>query len=152
MARLKPIINVRELPPACAKLRQSLPSLNDLVRDAPGPHEADVLAYLRQGMVCGVYNDRGLLSDVLNPRRRIDGLPAEEGTAPLQPNLLLTDGVWVWPGALVFYLATYHLRLPDEFLAHAARAGWKVDPTAAQNHALNWEAFDAAPVLSSAAP
>jgi len=133
MIRLQPIIDVRELPPACSKLRQALPSLRSLVRQDAEPNEAKLLAYLRQGVVCGVYNDRGMVYDVLAAR------------TPLDPdaNLLLTDGTWIWPKALLHYLCEYHIRLPAALVEHAQGHDWQIDSSAIRLERLSTEAFDA---------
>jgi hypothetical protein len=106
---------------------------------------------LSQGVVCGVYFDPGLLYDVLQPGqpievRRTDG-DAREGRC-VQPNLILTDGTWIWPGALLYYVEEYHLQLPSTFLQYAERCQWRVDPASVQVEALNWDAFDEAPLAA----
>lgn len=40
------------------------------------------------------------------------------------PPHLLTDGVYVWPVDLPYYLRTYHLRLPKAFTIHVANNGY----------------------------
>jgi hypothetical protein len=146
MKTLQPILQVRELPPACASQRQELPSLCEFVADIPGPHEAAILSYLAQGVECGIYNDPGFLYDVLQPGVKLDFAPLRNFIGPdttLYPHLLMTDGTWVWPGALLYYLATYHLRLPDAFVDDAARRNWRIDPSTIDVLDLNWDAFDA---------
>src|SRR5437870_4116560 len=71
MKALEPVILVRELPPVCSRQRQHLPSLRDLVSATSHPMEPSVLTYLSQGADCGIYNDPGLLYDVLQPGKRI---------------------------------------------------------------------------------
>src|SRR4051794_20289370 len=108
MVELEPVILVRELPQARSRLRQHLPSIRELISPTPRPDEGALLAYLAQGAVCGVYNDRGLLFDVLQAGRRIDAACKEDSRLQelnVQPTLILTDGVWVWPGVLTYYLA-----------------------------------------------
>jgi hypothetical protein len=61
MTILEPVISVRELPPARSRLRQHLPRLRELVRPAPSAEEPALLSYLAQGVVCGIYNARGLV-------------------------------------------------------------------------------------------
>lgn len=39
----------------------------------------------------------------------------------------LTDGFWVWPEGLWIYVSRYHVRLPDEFIAHIRAVDF--DPT-----------------------
>lgn len=35
-----------------------------------------------------------------------------------------TDGVWMWPADLSYYVWNYNIRLPDEFLERAAGFDW----------------------------
>jgi hypothetical protein len=146
MTALEPVILVRELPPARARLRQELPSIRELVAAEPAPEEPAVLSYLAQGIVCGVYNDPGLLLDVLQPGRRLDDACQQHprlSALALQPSLMLTDGVWVWPGVLPYYVAVYHLRLPSRFLQFARDRQWKVDASAVKPEDMSWDAYDA---------
>ena len=39
---------------------------------------------------------------------------------------VLTDGEWVWPSCLVYYVKTYHVAIPVEFLEHMAARNWKI--------------------------
>src|SRR5262249_1210308 len=107
-----------------------------------------LLSYLSQGVVCGIYNDRGLLFDVFQPGRRLDEpQPDHPGSAPLavQPGLILTDGTWVWPGVLPYYVALYHLRLRARFLRFAEEHHWGIDPSSIDPQELSWDAYDAVP-------
>jgi hypothetical protein len=61
----------------------------------------------------------------------------------IQPSVLLTDGVWVWPGVLPYYVAVDHLQLPARFLQFAQQQQWKVDLSAIKLDELNWDAYDA---------
>ena len=56
---------------------------------------------------------------------------------------MLTDGTWVWPGALLYYVASYHVRLPERFRSHAAASNWRIDPASLNPEELDWDAFDA---------
>ena len=38
----------------------------------------------------------------------------------------LTDGMWVWPEGLWHYIDVHSVRLPDEFVQHAAASDFKV--------------------------
>ncbi|HKI31754.1 MAG TPA: hypothetical protein VKA46_07790 [Gemmataceae bacterium] len=146
MTALEPVILVRELPPARSQMRQQFPSLRELVEATPAPEEPAILSYLAQGVVCGIYNDPALLVDVLQPGRWLDAAcehdPRLSGLA-LQPSLMLTDGAWVWPGVLPYYVAAYHLRLPRRFVQFAEGHQWKVDPSAIRPEDVNWDAYDA---------
>ncbi len=88
------------------------PLLRDAVRAAPGPDEGRVVAYLKAGaLFCAT---PGTVDDVLSPGRTIG------------PPHVLTDGRFAWPADLAHYVETYHVALPPEFTAHAARQGWRV--------------------------
>jgi hypothetical protein len=154
MTALEPVIAVRELPPVCSSQRQHLPSIRELVSPTPGPQERAILAYLAQGFDCGIYNDPGMLYDVLEPGKRIDFSSVQEvpEVSDLAPHLIMTDGVWVWPGAVLYYIAVYHIRLPDALLRHAERCGWKIDPSQFSREELNWDAFDAVGVATVEVP
>lgn len=146
MKYLAPVISVRELPPVCRGRRQYLPSLVDQVSDAPQADESLLLAYLGQGVDCGIYNDPGMMFDVLWPGKRIDDTAFREfvpDSRRRHPHIMLTDGTWVWPGALLYYVSSYHVRLPERFCRHAAASGWKIDPASMNLEELDWEAFDA---------
>jgi hypothetical protein len=138
MNRLRPVIDVREIPPAYSQLRSKLPSLRSYISSAPAPDEQSALAYLGQGVLCGLCFDPGMLRDVLQPSRRIDVIG-------IGPNMLLTDGDWLWPGALLYYVQEYHLRLPQEFIHHAESNQWRIDPSAVTVEELNLDAFYGAP-------
>ena len=146
MKVLKPLILVRELPPCCSGQRPFLPSIHELVSTTPHPREAQILSYLSQGVDCGIYNDPGMLYDVLQPGTRIDFARVGQmvpNAPPMHPHLMMTDGTWVWPGAVLYYVAAYHLRLPDRFVQQAERCQWTIDPGAFQGEEMNWDAFDA---------
>jgi len=148
MTSLEPVILVRELPPVCSRQRCHLPSLRELVSTSPHPREAAILAYLAQGVDCGICNDPGMLYDVLQSGNKIDFSPLHEATfgrATIYPHLIMTDGVWVWPGALLYYVAVYHLRLQERFLQHAEEHQWKVDSSHLKLEDLSWDALDAVP-------
>jgi hypothetical protein len=51
--------------------------------------------------------------------------PDQQGH-PIAHLVILTDGAWVWPADLPHYLERYHVRLPQEFLDHAARMDWRM--------------------------
>jgi hypothetical protein len=145
MTALEPVILVRELPPSRSQLRQYLPSIRDLVAATPSADEPALLSYLGQGVVCGIYNDPGLLRDVLHAGQRIDLVSQNDprlSGLTIQPSLMLTDGAWVWPGVLPYYVAVYHLRLPDRFLRFAAEHNWKI-ASGINLDELSWDEYDA---------
>ena len=89
------------------------PSLRELVAEAAHPDEDKILAYLENGVG---YAGRGeYVRDVLDPNSKYN-LMAH----------LLTDGVHVWRSDLAYYVRTYHVRLPDEFVAYMKDRNWTV--------------------------
>jgi hypothetical protein len=77
-----------------------------------------ILGYLEEG-TCLLQAD-DLVRDVLDPKSPIIGSTS-----------LLTDATWVWPSYLPYFVRTYQLGLPSEFLTHMAALDWKcpeVDP------------------------
>jgi hypothetical protein len=87
------------------------PAFGEVRRDSPGIHETDVVGYLDNGEV--------LASSGEWVRDEFD-----EEHAPIGQLNILTDGTWVWPSDLSYYVARYHVALPGEFLADAAAHGW----------------------------
>jgi hypothetical protein len=72
-----------------------------------------VLEYLRNGhFVIGAYSTS---EDMLDPQR-----PA------LVPNRWVTDGPWVWPSAMAYYLDEHNVTPPPAFLAHIRAANYLV--------------------------
>jgi hypothetical protein len=47
--------------------------------------------------------------------------PTGPGIATLE---IRTDGTWVWPGDLSYYVEKYGVELPPEMLEHMAACGW----------------------------
>ena len=37
---------------------------------------------------------------------------------------IMTDGVWAWPATLKYWVVTYHIQLPTEFVEHMAGNNW----------------------------
>jgi hypothetical protein len=116
---LRPVVRFREFPFGTA----TDASLRDFLAEAPWPHQEEVLAYLRSGLVLGVTMGADL-TDWLDPSHKanplIEGRP-EGGTTEM------TDGTWFWYAGLIYFVEKYNLRLAEEFIQHAARNNWRVD-------------------------
>lgn len=72
-----------------------------------------VISYLKSGVVCVVAP--GLSRDVLSAGHEIIGSLA-----------LRTDGVFLWPGDLSYYVEKYRVSLPRTFLEHMSANNWTV--------------------------
>jgi hypothetical protein len=69
-----------------------------------------VAGYLKAG---GVLATTGALTD--------DWFTKERRVAPLESR---TDGVWVWPADLAYYVEHYGTEVPAEFIRHTEAHGW----------------------------
>ena len=70
------------------------------------------ISYLRSGHT--LIASPGFSRDILSPERIIG------------PLAMLTDGEYVWPSDLAYYLEQYHVHLPDHFLAHIIAHNWSI--------------------------
>ena len=50
------------------------------------------------------------------------------GASRKVPQSYKTDGVWVWQGGLAYYVETYGVGLPEEFVEHMKASAWVVSP------------------------
>ena len=93
----------------------SYPSIHDFVQKLPSANEERIVAYLKSGHVGDVCLEK--TNDVIDPKKaiklRIDSY---------------SDGVWEWRADLAYYVETYHVRLPDEFVKHVEANRWTVPP------------------------
>ncbi|MBR6404353.1 MAG: hypothetical protein IKS48_13305 [Eubacterium sp.] len=58
----------------------------------------------------------GLVDDVIDSSKGPAGTPT-----------VYTDGKWIWPGDLAYYVKNYHLELPQDFLDYMKEKNWTVD-------------------------
>ncbi len=101
----------------------TLPSIRSALRDIAHPHEEQIVEYLRIGVaLAGIGR---YVEDVLNPNARIPSLTPSPRT----------DGVWVWREDLSYYVATYHVELPAEFMLHMQQNSWVIPAICEQRRA-----------------
>jgi hypothetical protein len=62
-----------------------------------------------------------------------DVLTSRKSVAPLD---IRTDGVWVWPGDLAYYVEVHGVALTDEFLRHMRERRWHCEPLSEEELAL----------------
>ncbi len=72
-----------------------------------------ICSYLKQGIAFIV--SPGNLQDVIQPEKGISGVATS-----------YTDGEWLWPGDLSYYVREYALKLPERFLETMQKNDWKV--------------------------
>jgi hypothetical protein len=147
MIQLKPVISVRELPPNRALSRSHLPSIRSLVSAQAHLEESNVLQYLQQGVFGCFYPDPRLAHDAIAPGTLVARqLPSEvlgsSGvSAAIEPSGVLTDGAWLWPSVLSYYVAKYHLVLSPEFIEHARAKNWTIKEPEVRLEDLSFDLF-----------
>lgn len=87
-------------------------SIYPRLTDAPSEEVTQTVAYLRSGAAL-MYSDR-LVRDVIDAAHPIIGTLE-----------ILTDGDWIWPSDLAYYVERHGLRVPDEFLARMRSYDWR---------------------------
>ena len=88
------------------------PSLRRACRDAAGPDDAMLVAYLDAGR--------------LYRRATADAFDIFDGSEPITPPHLLTDGTYIWPADLAHYVRTHHVELPRAFVIHVRAHGGEI--------------------------
>jgi hypothetical protein len=118
--QLKPVVRYREFPFGIA----TDPSMRHAT--APGPWEFQdrVLDYLRSGVVVAIPMG-GNVPDPFDRPNHANPVIDGRVVAGLRE---MTDGEWFWYAALIHMVEKYNVRLPEEFVRHAARNGWRVNP------------------------
>lgn len=64
---------------------------------------------------------------VVSPEVTHDIITPEKGTSGIASSY--TDGIWLWPGDLAYYVKNYNLKLPDEFISTMSQNNWKISKT-----------------------
>jgi hypothetical protein len=94
-------------------------SIRQSVQADPARGERLVIDYLEHGHV--LIDVPETSTDVISGGRRIIGASS-----------LLTDGTWLWRRDLPYYVGTYHLSLPEDFLQHLQNGEFKVPAMSGQ--------------------
>lgn len=89
------------------------PSLPKSVRPAATSDEDRVVRYLQLSPTFAASGP--MVDDVLDP--------SNKSVARLET---ATDGQWMWPRDLAYYVAKYHVELPEEFVRHMRARDWQV--------------------------
>ena len=78
-------------------------SIFDSINSVNSFEKEKVCKYLEDGLVLVVVPETS--EDVINPEKGVTGTSSEK-----------TDGTWLWPEYLSYYVRNYNLKLPDDFL------------------------------------
>ena len=64
---------------------------------------------------------------IVSPEITQDIITPERGTSGVASSY--TDGIWLWPGDLAYYVKNYNLKLPEEFISTMEQNNWHVSKT-----------------------
>ncbi|MCR5627408.1 MAG: hypothetical protein K6F99_08820 [Lachnospiraceae bacterium] len=70
---------------------------------------------------------RGGVEFIVSPEITQDIIAPEKGTSGIASSY--TDGIWLWPGDLAYYVKNYNLKLPDEFISTMKDNDWQISKT-----------------------
>ena len=89
------------------------PSIKDYIGKEERNKIDKICTYLSSGIV--IAETPGVVNDVIDPDKGVAGTPTA-----------LTDGTWVWPGDLAYYVKNYRLKLADEFIITMQENNWTI--------------------------
>ena len=87
--------------------------VRELSREQPHPNEHEIVRYLSGGVDAGA--SMMIEHDFL-----------EEPPRVLGEVILRSDGEWIWPSSLAYYVRQYHVELPNEFVELMKENNWQV--------------------------
>ena len=88
-------------------------SIMDYIFKAKGDIDK-IVRYLSDGIALII--SPGIVDDVIEKKKGLAGT-----------STVYTDGKWIWPGDLAYYVKNYHLELPQEFLDYMIEKNWTID-------------------------
>lgn len=89
-------------------------SIYDFINKEKQERIKSICKYLDSGLELIV--SPGVTEDIIEP------LNGNAGTTST-----FTDGIWLWPGDLSYYVRNYRLKLPDDFITTMKNNNWKVN-------------------------
>lgn len=88
------------------------PSIKDYINKSI-KNKSKICKYLSEGIVIAACGE--VVVDAINPDNGIIGTPDD-----------LTDGKWIWPADLVYYVNNYNLELPEDFINTMEMNNWQI--------------------------
>ncbi len=92
---------------------QSRDELAAQVRPTRQPFELEIVQYLEQGV------------DIITSLSWVRDLLDSDASQICQFSVK-TDGEWIWPRTLAYYVNAYHVSLPDSFVEKMRQSDWMV--------------------------
>ena len=90
-------------------------SINECCFKFSGDHMMEILSYLKAGIPLAVAP--GISRDCISSSHEVIGSLS-----------LLTDGIFVWPSDLAYYVEKYKVDVPSSFCSHMKENNWKIAP------------------------
>lgn len=97
------------------------PSIHDCCSNSAQPNEQEIIQYLSAAAT--LVATGSVVGDVLDSTKK--------AVAPLE---IATDGTWVWPRDLAYYMTNYHVVLPSESVEYMRKWFW--DPPSLRHEDL----------------
>ena len=91
-------------------------SILDSIRKGNPSDTEKICSYLDNGIELVVIPT--VCTDVIEPERGTSGVASQ-----------YTDGTWLWPGDLSYYVKNYNLKLPDDFITSMHKNKWQIPIT-----------------------
>ena len=91
-------------------------TIMDYIDKGNKSEDVDIYKYLESGIEIIVVPET--CYDVIDREKGISGVSSE-----------YTDGIWIWPGDLAYYVKNYNLKLPDDFITTMKNNNWLVSLT-----------------------
>ena len=89
------------------------PSIKEYINKGDRTLIEKICNYLSSGVAIAA--TPGIVNDVIDPDKGVAGSPTA-----------LTDGTWVWPGDLAYYVKNYRLKIADEFIKTMQDNNWTI--------------------------
>jgi hypothetical protein len=93
--------------------RETDDSIYNFIYKGNPDENAKICQYLESGVEFIV--SPGVTYDVINPDNGTSGIASS-----------YSDGTWLWPGDLSYYVKKYNIKLPDEFISTMRKSNWIV--------------------------
>jgi len=137
IVKLKPVVRFREFPFGTSED----PSMREFMAPDRWENQEKALEYLKSGLVLA-YPVGADLIDWFDRAERANPLINGKQLGGATP---MSDGTWFWYAGLIHFIEKYNVGLPEEFLKHAGRQGWRIDQDAVPRCRYDFSYFGPAP-------